>query len=192
MIAVLIGLGFLGMLITFLSWNRIKRPVKKTLVWSVAGAIVLLAGFFSLNAAKVDQAVEQNIMTREGRISLSQTWGSSIEQFSEAPLAGTGSRTFFFYSRKFRPEEEGAAVFESKFVHNEYLQALADYGIIGLILILALVGIHFHGGLRFVLGYSAFQSIGGSVFAPIQSSRTGRGIALSLFPQSDFWRCSIL
>ncbi len=84
-------------------------------------------------------------------------WASALEQNRLEPLTGTGSRTFRYYSRQFRPESLHVSVPEAEFAHNEYLQLLADYGWIGLLLGLSVVGTHLVSGTRFLRWYAKRQ-----------------------------------
>lgn len=56
-------------------------------------------------------------------------WQAAIEQWKLEPLLGTGSRTYQFYGRKFRTEQMQR---DPIYAHNDYLQLLSDYGIVGL------------------------------------------------------------
>ncbi|MDF1752305.1 MAG: O-antigen ligase family protein [Verrucomicrobiales bacterium] len=161
--AAAVGVTILGAIVVFLCWRKLVFRAQKSILMVCGILGVLTLGFVFQNFSRVGNLIDQKILTREGQISLPGIWSSSLEQFAEAPLAGTGSRTFYFFSRKFRPEQEGTASFETEFVHNEYLQLLADYGIIGLTLGLTFILLHFYNGMKFVLGYVKFQSIQGSV-----------------------------
>ena len=61
-------------------------------------------------------------------------WNSAILQFEEEPIVGTGSRTFTDYCWKFRMPEMQSWTREADFVHNDHLQLIAEYGIVGLVL----------------------------------------------------------
>ena len=66
------------------------------------------------------------------------------------PLTGMGPRAFYDYCITFRSEGLQVRHNDPLFVHNEYLQMLADYGWIGLVLSLVVLGTHLTLGLRFV------------------------------------------
>lgn len=156
------GLACLGFFTFVLSWNNLVPATQRSVIWGMAGTAIAAAGFFSINLSRIESFVDERLMTRSGS-DIGAVWASSLEQFRESPVFGTGSRTFYFYSRKFSPEKEGAAEFESAFVHNEYLQVLADYGIFGLLIVVALAGVHLFNGIRFVLGYTGFETSSGRV-----------------------------
>jgi O-antigen ligase len=75
-----------------------------------------------------------------------QLWDAALRQFQRAPAFGTGSRTYLYYGRKFRaPEVQTDPVF----AHNDYLQTLAEYGVVGIALFLAFIALHLrHGWAR--------------------------------------------
>jgi O-antigen ligase len=75
-------------------------------------------------------------------------WPMALEQFVDHPLTGAGSRSFSYECFYYWSPNLDTGEANPEFVHNEYLQALADYGLIGLILILSLLGMHFFIGLR--------------------------------------------
>lgn len=88
---------------------------------------------------------------------LPSVWKSGLKQVVESPIVGTGSRSSQIYGRLFRGEELGTSAAEPQFLHNEYLQALADYGIIGLTLVAALLAVHFLFGARFLVSFRQIQ-----------------------------------
>ena len=72
-----------------------------------------------------------------------QLWDAAWKQFKLAPIQGTGSRTYAIYGRTFRtPQVEKDPVF----AHNDWLQLLAEYGIVGLLLALGFVIAHLRHG----------------------------------------------
>ena len=68
-----------------------------------------------------------------------QLWDAAWKQFKLAPVFGTGSRTYLYYGRMFRSPEVRT---DPTFVHNDYLQTLAEYGLVGLALVLVFIGAH--------------------------------------------------
>ncbi len=62
-------------------------------------------------------------------------WRTGLSQFLEAPVIGTGSRTFSYMSYKHWDEAVRSYDHDIEFVHNEYIQSAAEYGLVGLVLI---------------------------------------------------------
>lgn len=74
-------------------------------------------------------------------------WDSALQQFALAPAIGTGSGTFLYYGRQFR-----APVVQTDpiLVHNEYLQLLAEYGVIGVVLMAIFLLEHGRNGFSWI------------------------------------------
>jgi O-antigen ligase len=63
----------------------------------------------------------------------------AMELIGDKPLMGGGSRSFFLdYVRKWNPDELWTGSGDIEYVHNEYLQAAVDYGLLGAGLLLVL------------------------------------------------------
>ena len=79
-------------------------------------------------------------------------WDAALEQWQTAPLTGTGARSYEYMERGFRTLETKwmtwAGEIDAVFAHNDYLQCLGDYGLIGLGLVLLATGWHFLMALR--------------------------------------------
>jgi O-antigen ligase len=74
-------------------------------------------------------------------------WESALEQFDLDPVWGTGSGTFLYYGRTFRnPKVQHDPIY----VHNDYLQLLAEYGVVGSVLFAAFLLWHIYKGARSV------------------------------------------
>ncbi|MFM7183031.1 MAG: O-antigen ligase family protein [Verrucomicrobiales bacterium] len=67
-------------------------------------------------------------------------WKTGLSQFLESPLTGTGSRTFSYRSFEFWESGFQDMDKDPEYAHSEYVQVLADYGFLGLLVVLALVG----------------------------------------------------
>src|SRR4030095_15333298 len=74
-----------------------------------------------------------------------EIWKIGIEQFKVSPVQGTGAGTFQYYGRLFRPPHLQA---DPEYVHNDYLQLLAEYGLIGLATGLVFLVVHFWFGVK--------------------------------------------
>ncbi len=138
--------------------HRINRQVKRLAVWLVAASFLLISVIAFSASVPISRQIERTLLTGGADTSLPLIWKAGFEQASEAPLLGTGSRTSYIYGRLFRDEAMGSSAVESEFIHNEYIQILADYGIIGLLILAIVLGMHAFIGLRFVRAYAAFGS----------------------------------
>lgn len=148
-----------------LIWRRFPVATRRTAlrrgaIFSLGLAVVLAA-----SSRPITRALDRSVLEKGGQLSLPQVWKAGWAQFKEAPLSGTGSRTSYVYGRRFRSETLNSATAEPEFIHNEYLQVAADYGIAGLFLLLLAVGLHLASGYRFARAYAGFAPSPGS-FAP--------------------------
>lgn len=81
-------------------------------------------------------------------------WEMALRQFEISPVVGTGAGTFFVYAREFMPNSimwlgvhEGM---DATYAHNDYLQLLAEYGLVGFALAGLVVVAHLANGARYL------------------------------------------
>lgn len=139
-----------------LSPERRKRIYRRGVFSLLAAAIAVLAA-----SGPLSRAVDRHLLSKNSALSLPLVWKAGWEQAMEAPLLGTGSRTSHIYGRLFRPEALGTSPTEPEFVHNEFLQLFADYGLVGALLLLLVLGLHLANGFRFVRAYAGFGRTSG-------------------------------
>lgn len=129
-----INLGHLG---------RVQWSMRKMISWfigitvllSVVGAVALAS--FGKRFDSVDQAL--SVSAR------SNFWAGAIDQWIAAPLIGTGARSFHYRYPEYRPPEAPFHQRNPEFAHNDYLQQGAEYGLVGLLLVLFVLCAHaFH------------------------------------------------
>ncbi len=157
-LALAAGLGVLAGLALLLVHRKLTSGAKRA-GWRTLGISAAVLALASLAASgPIARHLDRELLTKSGGLSLPLVWQSGWSQFTEAPLLGTGSRTSEIYGRLHRPEALASNA-EPEFVHNEYLQALADYGAIGLLLLLSVLAVHAAAGLRFVRAYADFASV---------------------------------
>lgn len=156
MLALMAGTAVVAALCALLMKRRISRGVRrKALVaFSGAGLVAALVAFGS--ADSLGKQIDRGLLTKAGGVSLPQLWKSGTAQIAEAPLIGTGSRTTRIHGRLHRAEPIDASTGEPEFLHNEYLQLVADYGAVGALLLLAMLVFHLRSGHRFVRAYAGF------------------------------------
>lgn len=71
-------------------------------------------------------------------------WQAALTQFQLEPWTGTGSGTYLYYGRLFR---SASVQNDPMHVHNDYLELLAEYGIIGGFIFTVFVLIHVIAGM---------------------------------------------
>ena len=109
----------------------------------VTGVLLLGAAVFLIQRSDLlSDRVNNFYDTRGVRYMM---WGAAMKQFSLSPIVGTGSGTYFYYGREFRDPNLQR---DPQHVHNDYLELLAEYGIIGAALFLAFLVTHLVFGLR--------------------------------------------
>jgi O-antigen ligase len=108
----------------------------------LAAAVLALAGGTLLihKSEDLSERAKNILDDKNMRLDL---WRAAIQQWKLDPLLGTGSRTYQFYGRKFRAEEVQR---DPIYVHNDYLQLLSDYGIIGAGAFAIFLGLHLRYG----------------------------------------------
>ncbi len=115
-------------------------------VATVALLVSLGAGFVVIKqdvflSARLDRLFGDAGGTRDVRI---YNWQATLDQFRVAPVVGTGAGTHLYYGRLFRRPEIQA---DPEHAHNDYLELLAEYGIIGLIGMTAFLFFHLRSGV---------------------------------------------
>ena len=127
----------------------VLRSASRSVAWKVGGAGLLVA---LLGAAVVSFSVRQSsfLVQRAEKITDAENvridlWRAAVEQWKVAPVFGTGSATYRYFGRKFRTERMQMDPFET---HNDYLQLLAEYGIVGALGFIGFMVFHLRAGWR--------------------------------------------
>lgn len=72
-------------------------------------------------------------------------WQAALDHFRVAPVFGTGAGTHLYYGRLFRRPQLQA---DPVHAHSDYLEILAEYGIVGALGMAAFLLVHLRHGLR--------------------------------------------
>jgi len=158
-LAFLIGAGVWLLLLTGYLWRRQSKLLGPVVL---VGALVLILGAFSsiwvvkkMTAERVGQEVERMDdanFNDGGRLPMQQM---AFEIFLDSPALGRGPRSFSYLSLEYwDPDTLWIRIGLPEFAHNEYLQALADYGAVGLLIILILLIVHGSLGVYQIVGDS--------------------------------------
>ena len=142
-------LSAVGSLLLFLALSAtLLRQVSARLFWKVGGhgiivaALIGLAAFFLIHQNTYLRDRAQSIFEKNVRFEM---WKAAIQQWKLQPFLGTGSGTYLYYGRQFRSPEMPA---DPIYVHNDYLQLLAEYGLAGAVLFLIFLGSHLANGWK--------------------------------------------
>jgi O-antigen ligase len=143
-----IGIGLLGLAIfgaIYCIWLVPRRFTIPIVIGSAIVAIGIAAIFyFAHRSDMVSRRFGSIVDPQNMRVLL---WNAALKQFGTNPMFGTGSGTFLIYGRKFRdPSVQNDPIY----THNDYLQLLAEYGMVGETLFLAFLGTHLVFGVSFI------------------------------------------
>jgi O-antigen ligase len=121
-------------------FSRTLFVTLSVLVASVLGAIAIMSQSDLIRArlAMIPTQFEKNGL--DVRI---YNWQATLDQFRLAPVLGTGAGTHWYYGRHFRrPELQSDPIH----AHGDYLELIAEYGMIGGFGIVAFLVIHIGRG----------------------------------------------
>lgn len=143
-----LGLGC-GSAVVIVGWLVFLLREKKPYAGASLVAAAVLAPVLIIGAWNVgNRAVAERSGGDSGRLEMSSM---ALEMIQEKPLWGGGSRSFFFDSiRKWDAKEMYVGSGDVQYVHNEYLQAAVDYGLVGLALLLMVFGLVMFRGVAFL------------------------------------------
>lgn len=151
--AILAGLGaaLVGLVILLYLWKK-TEPVHfwKSVLFGGVLLLVLSGAWLGPFLQHMGQRMETAGMTRfvEGD-PRSEIWNAALIQWKTQPLFGVGSRMFYDGCIEFRTPET-PQIGEALFVHNDWLQLLTEYGIVGFCLVLLVVAAHFWHGVQYL------------------------------------------
>ncbi len=158
----LTGMGLLIGITTILLLYR--KRLKKGSGRSAGAWLIFLAFLFLVMIGSAGIVLRkffgstEALKTLNGRAPL---WDAALEQWQISPLTGTGARSYEYMERGFRTLDTRWATYsgemDAQFAHNDYLQCLGDYGLMGLILILLGTGVHTLLAMRAGLGAVALN-----------------------------------
>jgi O-antigen ligase len=130
--------------------SNVKKLVRATGVISLGLAAFLAATFLvgserlAANFAQAQDTATAEMLNNE-RFSRRDIWTATMEMVKSHPILGSGLGAFQVAYTRFDPSAGTQRVEQS---HNDYLQVLADAGLIGLVLALLFVVILLRRGLR--------------------------------------------
>lgn len=114
-------------------------------------------------------------------------WPSAIKQFQISPWIGTGSGTYLYYGRLFR---DPSIQMDPIHTHNDYLQLLAEYGVVAALGLLVFLAAHLRWGwLAFrhlSLRFGQSTAEGGSNAACLNIGALAAFVAMAVHSVLDF------
>jgi O-antigen ligase len=144
-----LGLG-VGTALAFVGWLLNLHRTKTSWAGIVLVSSAVLAPLLVIGAWRMGtSAVAFRGFGDSGRMGYS---GIAVDLIPDHPWIGGGSRSYYFNSiEKWNPQEMDPGGNDIQYVHNEYLQAAVDYGLVGAALLLVLMGLVFFRGVAMLL-----------------------------------------
>ncbi len=139
-----VGLLAFAALSLWIVWIYDRQRFVLTVVATVLAVGLLLTGAvqFMQHSTVMKQRMSQ-IETASEDIRW-YNWLAAIDQFKTSPLLGTGAGTHLYYGRLFRRPQIQV---DPEHSHNDYLEMLAEYGIVGEALAIFFLVVHIARGL---------------------------------------------
>lgn len=130
----------------FLSLIVVGDVLRERLLYVLGVMLVLglAGGFLVTQAMSRDYYLSSRIATITNDPARKEYTKAALAQFQTSPMFGTGSGTYLYLSRQFRGREAGGK--DAVYAHNDYLQLLAEFGIVGMAGFLLFLLIHLRNG----------------------------------------------
>jgi O-antigen ligase len=141
-LSIAMGFGVLTLLSLF-AWGRMNNKNSKLAIAAVSGFLILIVTgiWWAMQSSAVSERVGQINDPQNMRLLL---WKAALQQFSLSPLWGTGGFSYLYFGRLFRdPSVQNDPIH----IHNDYLQLLADYGLVGMVLFILFLFLHLKSGI---------------------------------------------
>ena len=142
-----VGGAAFGLVSLAVVWKTQRHIFGRLLGGVVVVALLGGAVLWIVNGEVQKRRAAANPLASDVRL---HVWPSALAQHAMQPVTGVGSRMFYDYSVTLRDASMRSYDADPLFAHNEYLQMLADYGWVGLALLIGVVLVHVAHGLRFV------------------------------------------
>jgi O-antigen ligase len=145
-----LGAGGLVLAIMFIinlrSLGRVDWSMRKIVLWilGITVSLVIVGAITFTSLSKRFDSVDQAVAVS----ARSNFWAGAVDQWLEAPLFGTGARSFHYRYPAYRPPEAPFHQRNPEFAHNDYFQQAAEYGLIGALLILLILCSHLINAVR--------------------------------------------
>ncbi len=123
--------GWLALALALACWPLFARSqawASRILLSATALGAVLMAGAALYSTVPLVKARLDDLAGDRGEKSRPILWQASAELFISKPLLGTGAGSFNTLFERHRPERFND---EPQWTHNEYLNTLSDYGLVG-------------------------------------------------------------
>lgn len=151
LLALAAGALMFGSLSLWLVWQCQRHIAARLVAGGLVVAMVTGGVLWKVNEDYLRRRASQQEVSADVRLPV---WQAALAQHAAQPWIGAGARMFYEGGVRHRQPGLPAWVGEAEFVHNEYLQTLADYGWAGLALLLAALAVHMNHGRQFVAWFA--------------------------------------
>ena len=147
--------------------------------WSLIVALLLAASVMALylSASQVRGRIDQ-LLRNQGEVSRSVMWRAGWKLAGERPLFGTGAGSYGVLFERYRPERFWD---DPHWAHNDYLNTLSDYGIVGLLLSFGVAALMLAGAGRRLFQPDGLQAGWSGAAGRMPTLRAGLAIGLLAF-----------
>lgn len=137
--SILAALAVIVGLVIFLSWDNIQMELERNKYEHTTEAF----------SERIQSAT--NVTTDASNLERLNRWSCALEMFRERPVFGFGPGTYAFEYARFQ-DPENLTIISTNFgdmgnAHSEYLGPLSESGLIGMLLIFALIAAIFYKGI---------------------------------------------
>ncbi len=142
-LSVVFGLAAFAVLSLWTVWLTRQGGFWLMFAGLLVGAAVVVGGglLFMSQSTTLHTRLEQVYDPTNLRLLM---WKAAMMQYHLSPITGTGSGTYLFYGRQFRlPLVQD----DPMHVHNDYLELLAEYGLVGAVLCGLFLVVHLGSGM---------------------------------------------
>lgn len=127
--------GWIALGLALLLWPLVigAWPWRRRVLVSLSVLVALWAGGVGLLAVAPKVRARYEMMLRDsGELKRPILWHAAWETFRAHPVVGSGAGSFNTLFERHRPEREQG---DPRWAHNDYLNTLSDYGVVGGILL---------------------------------------------------------
>ncbi len=123
--------AWIGLALALAAWPLFKVGWSWRRRMKICFAVLLTCGSVATLTVVVSPAVRERftqLVREEGELSRPVLWRAAVKLWLEKPMTGTGAGSFNIAFERHRPPR---FLDEPQWTHNEYLNTLSDYGVLG-------------------------------------------------------------
>ena len=155
----IVGLGVGGLTLAVISLVLLRRTMPHLFLKAAVG-IILFGGLAALVlwgviSTQLEQRAREGTLPNAADDPRTIIWSTAWAQHLEHPWVGAGARMFYEGGIRLRSLEMPGWAKDPMFAHNDWLQALADYGWLGLAMLVLMIAVHLINGWRYLNWFAA-------------------------------------